>query len=328
MRIMSSWSRLKSVLATAAVLGAVGVVSDFVGCSNNPNTVPVTSYGTVDPYLYTTYYPADVAYSSVYWADSWAYPTLYQTTTGAQTTTGNVVTTAGDAIRALARGAAVCTGQATVTPKMVTLPCTGGPASVLGGVTIAFNNCQTAGGGVLNGTVDVTATRTASSTTCSSTTMITLSHSTTVTNLSFMGADGRKLLIPSQTGMGMSTYAFGTAPATIALNYQGQLQTFATDGSTSSDHSYTAMNSFTFGGSTSSYTVNGTLNVVDNLLAGAATSITATNLQRTTSCCRPVAGTINITSTGAVGSHVVVFGSSCGEATLDGAVSATLPSCI
>jgi hypothetical protein len=182
----------------------------------------------------------------------------------------------------------------------------------------------------VSGTIDVTSTRTASTAVCSSTTMITLSHTTTITNLSFTGVAGRKLLIPSQTGTGMSTYTFGAGPATLALNYQGQLQTFAPDGSVSSDHGYTAMNSFTFGGSTSSYTVNGTVGIVDNLAAGVGSTITVTNLQRTTSCCRPAAGTISImptSGTGGIGSHVVGFGPNCGDAMLDG-TSASLPACI
>jgi hypothetical protein len=362
MSLKSSWSRIRNVCAIAVAVGAAGAVTNFVGCTSSNSGVPVTtvtttSYAVVDPYLYTVYYPADIAYSSYYWVDSWAYPTLYQvygpaptTSSGAAGTTGSgaagttgkttktdagvatvsAVTTAADAIRALARGESVCPGQVTVTARMAALSCTGGPASVRTGVAIAFNNCKTAGGGTLNGMVDVTSTHTASATTCTSTTMITSSHTTTITNLSFTGTGGRQLLIPSQTGTGMSTYTFGATPATISLNWKGQLQTFASaGGSTTSDHNYTGTGTFSFGGSTSHYTLNGTVTVVNNLMAGAGTSITATNLTRTTSCCRPVGGTINImqTSGTGVGSHVIGFGPSCGEATLDG-TSSMLPACI
>jgi hypothetical protein len=352
-------------------VGTIGVVANFGGCSNS-NTTPVATgtVATVDPYLYTVYYPADVAYGSVYWADSWAYPTLYQiypaptTMTGAAGTTGTtvvtatgaagagghagatvvvvtktdggttttaVVTTAGDAIRALARGESVCPGKVTVTARMAAAGCTGGPtAQVRSGATIVFNGCTTAGGGTLNGTVDISATRTASTAVCSASTMISLSHTTTITNLSYVGPSGRALVIPSQTGTGMSTYTFGTTPATIALNYQGELQTFtAPGGSMTSDHNYTAMVSYSFSGSTSSYTANGTVNAVDNLMSGATSSINVTNLQRVTSCCRPVGGTIGIMSTSGtgIGSHTVGFGPSCGEATVDGTTT-TLSTCI
>jgi hypothetical protein len=367
MSLKSTWPRIKHAFALAVVVGTVGAVANFGGCGTSHTTT--TSYATVDPYLYTVYYPADVAYSTVYWTDSWAYPTLYAssptpvvTSMGANgmTTidgsgvigvgsdsgtepphdsgvpadaaapTTSALTTPGDAIRALARGESVCPGHITVTPKMAAPPCTGGPSSVRAGVTIAFDGCATDGGGTLSGMVDVTSTRTANSTACSSTTMISLSHSTTISNLRFTGPSGRQLLIPSHTGTGSSTYNFGTTPATMALTFQGQLQTFATGGTLGSDQNYTANLTFSFGGSTTQYTVDGNVMIIDNRAAGAGSTITVTGLTRTTTCCRPVGGTINImhtSGTGGIGSHVVGFGPSCGEATLDG-TSSMLPACI
>jgi hypothetical protein len=357
MSLKSSWTRIKYVFAVAVVVGTAGAVTNFVGCGTSSGTV---SYATTDPYVYTAYYPADVAYSSVYWTSDWAYAGLYATypavvttTDGGTTTTvipidagtkidagstsdagapsGGTITTAGDVIRALARGEAVCPGQITVTPKTAPPPCTGWPKTTTrAGVTIVFNGCQTPGGATLNGMIDVTSTKTASSATCQAATSITLSHTTTVTNLSYTNSSGGRLIIPSQTGSGMTTYTFNETPASVALSFKGELQLYP-DGSTTinSDQNYMGNLTFTFGGSSASYTVNGGLTVTDNITAGVGATLTLTGLERVTTCCRPVGGTINIVQTSSTGpgNHLLTFGPSCGEAMIDG-TTATLPTCL
>ncbi|HVU51856.1 MAG TPA: hypothetical protein VHL80_14265 [Polyangia bacterium] len=369
MSLESSWTRIKLVFAVAVVVGTTGAVTNFVGCGTT------TTYATTDPYLYTVYYPADVAYSTVYWTDDWYYPSLYAiygptapapvTSGGAGSvvstggtggvvatggaggstvatggnggggaggtggaTTGGVLTTAGDAIRALARGESVCPGAITVAPKTAPPACTGGTSRA--GVTIVFDGCQTPGGATLDGMVDVSSTRTASSPDCNAGTTITLSHTTTITNLSYTNAAGQRLIIPSQTGMGTTTYTFGQTPPTVALGFTGQLQTFASAGSNiTSDHNYTGNLTFTFGGANTGYQVDGGVTVMDNRAAGSGSTVTVTGLKRVTTCCRPVGGTISLTQVGPTGpgSHVWSFGPACGESTIDGS-GATLPACI
>jgi len=358
MSLKSSWTRIRSIFAAAVVIGTVGAVTNFVGCGST------TTYATTDPYLYTVYYPADVAYSTVYWTDDWYYPSLYAvygpptptvtgtagitgTTTGgaggttvatggnggggaggSTVTTAGVVTTAGDAIRALARGESVCPGSITVSPKTGPRACTNGTTRA--GVTIVFNACQTPGGAMLDGMIDVSSTRTASAAACDSSTTVTLSHTTSVTNLSYTNAGGARLIIPSQTSMGTTTYTFGQTPPTIALSFTGQLQTYASAGNgITSDHNYTGNTTFTFGGSQTGYQVDGGITVMDNRAAGSGSTVTVTGLKRVTTCCRPVGGTISLTQVGPTGpgTHVWSFGPACGESTVDGS-GATLPACI
>ena len=366
MSLKSSWTRIKFAFAFAVAVGTAGAVTNFVGCGTTTTTTATTT-----PYLYTSYYPADVAYSTVYWADDWAYTGLYAlyapnpvTTTGAAgtgvtvtgaagvvgtagapgqvavatggnggttvvTTTGAVITTAGDVVRALARGESVCPGQVTVTPKTSAPACTGGPTASRAGVTIVFTACQTPGGATIDGMIDTAATRTASTTACDSTTSIMLAHTATITNLTYTDAAGNKLIIPSMTETGMTTYTFGQTPPTVALNFTGELQTFASGGAMTADHNFTGTSTFSFGGSATGYTVDGGLTVVDNLMAGAGSTVTVTGLQRVTTCCRPVGGTVGIvqTSGSGPGSHTWTFSSTCGDATIDG-TSTTLPACI
>jgi hypothetical protein len=368
MSLKSSLTRIKHVFAIAVVVGTAGAVTNFVGCGTT------TTYATTDPYLYTAYYPADVAYSTVYWTNDWDYATLYAVygpppptpvvttgaagstgvvttgaagSTGVVTTgaagavvttgaggstvaTGGVLTTAGDALRALARGESVCPGQLTVSPKTAPPACTGGGASTRAGVTIVFNACQTPGGAMLDGMIDVSSTRTASAAACTSTTTITLSHTTTVTNLSYTNAAGQRLVIPSQTGMGTTMYTFGQTPPTVALSYTGQLVTYVNAGnSITSDHNYTGNLTFTFGGAQTGYQVDGGVTVMDNRAPGSGSTIALTGLKRVTTCCRPVGGTISLTQTGPTGpgTHVWSFGPSCGQSTIDG-TGTTLPACI
>jgi len=349
MSLRSSWTRIKYLFAVAVVAGTLGAVTNFVGCGTT------TTYATTDPYLYTVYYPADVAYSTVYWADAWNYPSLYAiytptspnpvspatvvatgsggndgstVVTDGGVTTGGVLTTAGDAVRALARGESVCPGEITVAPKTAAPACTGGTTRA--GATIVFNACQTPGGATLDGMIDVSSTRTASSADCTAATMITLQHTTTITNLSYTNAAGQRLIIPSMTGMGMTKYTFGQTPPTVALSFTGQLQTYRTAGNNiTSDHNFTGDLTFTFGGSNMGYTADGGVTVMDNRAPGSGSTITVTGLKRVTTCCRPVGGTIGLSQVGPTGpgTHVWSFGPTCGESTIDG-TGVTLPACI
>ncbi len=138
--------------ALTAALALMGAAS--ASCTDNTTTgYATTSYAYWDPYYYSYYYPADLSYSGVYWADSWDYSAYYYSLQSAATVSQGGV---GAAIRALARGEQVCPGQVTVTPKMGTPACAA--AGVTGGrtgVTVVFNGCQLSGGGTVSGTYDV-----------------------------------------------------------------------------------------------------------------------------------------------------------------------------
>ena len=216
-----------------------------------------------------------------------------------------------------------------MTPKTSTPACTGGPTSSRAGVTIVFSGLPDAWRrharrngrrrGHAHGLDDGLRLDDDDH----------LSQTTTVTNLSYTDAAGNKLVIPSMTGTGTLTYPFGQTPPTAALNFSGELQILTSGGTMTADHNFVGTATFSFGGSATGYTVDGGITVVDNLAAGAGTSITVTGLKRVTSCCRPVGGSIDIlqTSGAGPGTHSWTFGSTCGTATVDGN-STTLPACI
>jgi hypothetical protein len=311
------------ILAALAPMGA--------GCTGT-STV---DYVYDDAYVYGYYYPADVAYSSVYWADDWAYygyvyapqsPTPVGNDGGA----GTVRTGVGDVIRRLARGEQVCPGQVTVTPTTSTPACSNGDASAQtrDGVTLVFTGCALPGGGTLDGKIEVVGHRTASSADCATGTIINLSHTTTITNLVYTGTGGGRLTIPTLTETGNNTYMIGQMPTKFTIGNQGRLQVYASNGNLSADLTVTGTTTFTVAGDRNSYSVDGALNVQNQSDASQAT-VTGAGLTRTTACCRPTAGTLSIDRTGgnSPGRHTWSFGSTCGSATRDGA-AVSLPACL
>ncbi len=283
--------------------------------------------GYYDPYVYYTYYPTDVYYSSYYWADPYYY---YYSSLAGGVTSGDagadggttVRQSVGDFIRALARGEDVCGSQVTVTPKTANNPCPGsGAATIRSGVTIVFAGCQLSNGGKLDGTIDVDSTRTASDTACSATTTITVSHTTTITDLVYTGAVGRRFVIPNQTGSGMTTFLNGQPPtAAVASTFSGRMQVFGINATTpSNDQLFNGDVMLSAGANGGSYVMNGTVTLNDQLKMG-TTTLTAAGITRSSDCCRPTSGTISYVRTGQNpgGPHTWSFHPGCGISTFDG----------
>jgi hypothetical protein len=339
------------VLTGAALLGG-----GYLACSSDNGTVATVDYAYEDPYLYDYYYPVDTSYSGYYSSYAWDYGTYYPATPGGAygggptgTPTGSGGTTGaggstgtdagtvansptrpsvGNAIRAIIRGESVCPGQVTVTPRTASAPCTGsGSATVPAGINIVFNGCQLSGGGKIDGTFDVTAQTSASTPACGSGTTISLSFTTTVTNLVYTGPAGPRIVIPSQTDTGSASFTFGQNGSTATINTTGEVQYFNAAGTMIADHSNSGSRTLTFNLSDKTYTTDGTFKIQDKINNGTA-SLVGTGVLRSSGCCRPTGGTLVVSRTGGLhpGSHTWGFGSACGAATLDG-TAITLPAC-
>jgi hypothetical protein len=279
-----------------------------------------------DPYVYYTYYPTDVYYSSYYWTDPYYYyySSLADGVSGDAGVDGGSNAgrqSVGDAIRALARGEDVCANQVTVTPKTASNPCPGtGADTIRSGVTLVFNQCNLPNGGTLDGTIDVQSTRTASDATCVATTTITVSHTTTITNLAYTGPSGRRFVVPNETGTGTTTFVNGQRPATAASTFSGRMQIFGNGGATpAADQAFNGDVMLTPGANGGSYTMDGAVTLDDQLKSG-MTTLTATGITRSGDCCRPTAGSITYLRTGQMpgGPHTWSFHPGCGMATFDG----------
>jgi hypothetical protein len=196
------------------------------------------------------------------------------------------------------------------------------------GVNIVFNGCQLSGGGTVDGTVNVQINRSASDTTCNTATSITLGYTSTITNLTYTGTGGAKVVIPNEMSTATINFSFGQTPTTVGLATNGEVQRFASGGSMTTDRTFTGMYTFSsISLADQSYTVGGTLNVTDK--AGGTATLTGTNIARETSCCRPTGGSLAVSRTGGShsGSHTWTFTSTCGSAMLDNK-TVTLPACL
>jgi hypothetical protein len=264
------------------VVAAVAIIRGGAGCGGDNGTVTSDYVAYENPYVYSAYYPADVAYANAYWATDWNYPVLYATGAGPTVsvdgggadaavpadagtvtdggTSTSRLTSIADLIRALARGdTTVCPGHVTVTPKTAPPPCNGDTHSqVRAGVTIVFNGCQIPNDGTVDGTVDVTSSQASNTLNCSANTTITLTHQATITNLTLTDAGGSKLVIPNQTDSGTNSYPFGQMPSSLSITSNGEIQLFGPNGTMLADLTHQSNRTFSFGGSTGSYTVDGT----------------------------------------------------------------------
>ncbi len=232
-------------------------------------------------------------------------------------------------VRALARGEAVCPGQVTVTPRMSAPACTAADVTeIRSGATIVFSGCQTANGGRIDGTIDVESQRTASETACGPNTRITLMSTTRMTNLSYTGPDGRRLLIPNQQDTGNNSYSYGQLPAMVSFNSSGRVQIFDAGGTMRSDHNHNGTRNLSYSSANRSYTVSGTVNVQD-VTTGSSASMMTSGITRTSDCCHPTGGTLTVSRTGGnnPGTHTWQFGPACGAVSFDG-TSITAPECL
>jgi hypothetical protein len=314
-------------LRTTTVLATLTLITAAIGgCEDNNGTTATTDYTYEDGYNYQYYYPADLAYTGMYAADSWDYATLVAQTAGYSSAVATRPTV-GSVVRALVRGESVCPNQVTVTPKTAAPACAqAGVTAVRNGITVVFNGCQVANGGTISGTFDVTANRSASDATCGAGTIITLGHTTTITNLTYTSPTGGRIVIPSQVDTGSTMYTFGQSPATSSIKTDGEVQLFASGGNTLADRTYSGTRTFTFSGN-QSFTIDGAITSQDKVTSGTAT-LTGTGLVRSVNCCRPTGGTLVVNRSGGVlpGTHTWTFGPACGAASFDG-TNITLPIC-
>jgi hypothetical protein len=316
--------RKPASLALCALLVASAATA---GCYDDDDYVDegVVDYGYEYYYPSAYYYPADLSYSSYYYTDSWYYSDWYYSF--AQT--GTARRAIGDMIRGLARGEPICPGQVTVTERTSSPACERTDVeTVRSGATLVFAGCATGNGGRIDGTIDITTQRTASEAVCGPNTRITLSHATRLTDVTYTGPDGRRLVVPNQVDTGNNTYTYGQLPAMVAFNTSGRVQVYDAGGTLRSDQTHNGTRTVSFSSANKSYSVSGTVNTQD-VTTGANASMMSAGLTRTSDCCHPTGGTLTVNRSGGTspGTHTWTFGPSCGAVTFDGA-AITAPECL
>ena len=309
--------RVHPGIRTACV--ALAAIALGGGCFWDDDYVDPYYYDYYYPYAY--YYPVDLSYSSVYYTDAWLYSDWYYAEAPQTIAQDNTWSGVGSFIRALARGESICPGQVTITPKMSPPACQmGDTTSVRSGANLVFNGCKTPNGGTLEGTIDITANRTATEQVCSASTKITLSHTTTITNFSYTAPNGSRLVIPTQTDTGTNTYTYGETPTRFSFESTGRLQLYAASGGAlGADLTHNGARTVSYSSANKSYSVSG-IAAVEEARSGGRATLAGDQLTRVTDCCAPVSGMLRVSRTGGTnpGEHTWSFGPACGQTTLDG----------
>jgi hypothetical protein len=320
-----------NVLALA-LLGVAGAA-----CSSSPY-----DSAAYDPYLTYSTFPAEVYYSSYYWADPFyfyyrdgAYVPRAAPNSAAITVSADAGApapapqTVGEALRALARGVDVCPSHVSVVPHMVPNPCPANASDRLrGGASIRFVDCTLASGGTLNGEIEVETTRAASDESCNSETSITITQSVGAKNLSYVTATNRRIFIPRQTATGTTSFVINERPETAIASLDGSMQMFGAGGELMADRSYSFYVTVTPDQATSALTIDGTMTLAD-ADGSSTTALTGVGLTRTSDCCYPTGGTLSATRSGMrpFDLHTWTFNSTCSGVAFDGR-AITLGACL
>jgi hypothetical protein len=273
----------------------------------------------------------DVAGSDVYWADDWvtdpyafriAKPQLSGDAGGGGAAGSGGAFSVGNpgaAIRALAAGQPVCDGQVTISETRTRVGCasSAGPGMIRTGAEIEFNGCTLEDGGTLSGMIAVSGTHTASDDDCDADTVIDVSYTSTITGLSYTSGRGRRVDLVSWSNTGSYSRTVMGPPTDLEVSSSGSLERYDSDGDLVADLTLGGTRSYTFGSDDQGtfYAVSGSVSAQDRL-RGQAT-ITGNDVTRRANCCRPVDGTLAITTSDR-GTTNISYGPACGRLSVDG----------
>jgi hypothetical protein len=295
----------------AALLGAGGCTGDAEPSSAPALQVYVDDYG----------YAADLALADGDWIDDWYLDAFH-----AARPVDDPVSRPAAALRALARGISVCPGHVTIVPRLITsCSVTGVFAVVRSGATITFDGCALDGGGFLDGAVDVSSQPQLSDTTCDDATVVDVTYTTTLTDLSYRMPGGGRLLIPSMNESGAYTRTATSSPTRLSVRTEGTIQRVDRTGVVTASHGVRGEGQYTFAvhGRGISYSVDGGLAISDRSGGGAVTA-TGKAVTLTSACCRPTGGSVLVGDadrTWAAWS----FGPACGALRLNGTPAPATP---
>ena len=292
----------------------VAIVAMAFGCASDDYVDPYSNY-----YASGYYYPADFAYADPYYADDYyGYSTFYSLSFK-QANNGGGKTPAASLFD-LSRVESVCPDQVEVTSKKVDAPCSveGQAGAIPAGATIDFNGCVLPGGGRLDGSIDIESSRTLSDENCDAETVVSVSYTSTSTDLSYTAPNGARVVAPSLSRSGSYTRLLMGAPSALSISTSGNLERYAKDGTLVAQAALTGTQGLVLTGSeeTAGYRLDGALTLEDEI-NGQTLDVDGAGLTRTEACCHPTSGTITITGSGR-NTDVWRFGPDCGELDLNG----------
>ena len=307
-------SRKRASGSKARYLGLLGCLASVAvahGCSSDEYYCDAYGYCyAYYPYAYDYYYPADMAYADVYYADyAYGYPTAYALTQEKSVAPGSLP---GTALRRLATGENLCPDHSTITTTGGATPCElGGTQAIPVSRTVQLDGCVIPGGGQLDGTIQIDANLTLSDATCAEGTVIDVSLTSTTTGLSYTAPGGSRVVVPALTRTGSYSRVLGQQPTSVTFNVDGSIEHYDDAGRLVGNHTARGTQTLTFLGAGAGYSLDGALTLEDAVTGDMAT-LSGTGVTRTEDCCHPTSGLISIDRT--PGDDATwSFGPTCGQ---------------
>lgn len=280
-----------------------------------------------DPYnqAYGYYYPADMAYSDVYYTGYYGYPSAYVYGSSAfgLSLKGNVDSSwPGAAIRDIALGKSICPGQVTLTSERTDAPCPlgggDGADALPASTSIVFDECVLPGGGRIDGAVEVDAAHRFSDTACGSETVVEVTYTSTSTDLVHTAPGGERIVLPSLRRSGSYQRPLAGRPSALNVGVEGTVERYDAEGGLLAITVLTGTQAIAPTPADDGYSVDGTLTMMMQDTVGERTlNVSGVGVTRTDTCCHPTGGTIEtVPSEGET--HNWSFGPACGEVSLNG----------
>jgi hypothetical protein len=293
--------------AVARMAAAVGVAA--AGCGGGSGYY-------YDPYYYgyDYYYPADIAYADVYYADD-VYGTAGFYALGAlpkQMTSSGLL---GGALRDLASGQDICPGHATTSTTPGNSPCSVDGSPPPARTSIVFNDCQLADRGRLTGTIQIDATQTPSDTSCTAATVVEVRFTSIATNLTYTAPSEARVTLPTMTVTASYARSLDGPPATLELTVDGKVERYDEKGTLVTRSGLSGTQTLVPLGANAGYRLSGTM-TMDDAIAVQTRTASSDDLTRTEGCCYPTSGVIEIAQQGGE-TDTWRFGPDCGAVSVN-----------
>jgi hypothetical protein len=284
-----------------------------------------------DPYnqAYAYYYPADMAYSDVYYTGYYGYPTAYYVSSEFDLSPKGKVASSwpGAAIRDIALGKSICPGQVAITSERTDSPCPiggeDGADALPVSTSIVFDDCVLPDGGRIDGSIDIDVAHTFSDPACGSQTVIDVTYTSTSTDLAYTAPGGGQIVLPSLRRSGSYQRPLAGRASALDVSVQGAVEHYDEDGALLAQMAVTGTQTITPTPEDDGYRVDGTLTMrmTQDSLDERTLSVSGVGVTRTDTCCHPTGGTLEIAPSDGE-TDKWSFGPGCGDVSRNGAAFA------
>jgi hypothetical protein len=181
---------------------------------------------------------------------------------------------------------------------------------------IVFAHCQISEDRVLDGTLQIEASQSASDADCDADTLLDVHYESTATDLSYTTPSGAQVVLRRLTLTGDYTRSLDALPSEVAVAIDGDVERHDESGAVVAQTTVSGTQTLVPLGSDRGYRLDGTLVMNDNV-DGQSVTVSSSGLTRTDACCYPTGGTLEVQRADGDTARWS-FGPACGELARDG----------